>query len=413
MPEEQIERSQPVEQGAEKKALSTPDAQAARNASAADVNEVQSTNPNKFESMTKLPTIKDGMSLESAQAEFESFGIEMGDNTTVTAAGVDAPAMKRNISVDPRPSYVEGLKAIGNDEEAQGKYSIEYMERKEREALAALQEKPTEQVLIASNITPAAPNLEQIQKYPEMQSDFINVRTAENFEYTGGLPTLVPSAEQLGLDQIWHGLDRLQHQVKHQFRGHIGETMKTIPNQTWSDAYSKFPQFKEAGLTEKQATELMQAIARNELFFYDLGDALDDKSVRETGKPMQYPFKDRPIGAATLGMSQVSIDGVKKFEGEFPSQMSQYSDREAEALLNPHEAPTMIAAVLAHNIQDYKVHYPINERTLAYSFNPDVPDGKSKKPPTDETLKESEHYANVMRQLAIIRGQLLPKPDEQ
>lgn len=70
MPEESTERSQPLEQGAEKKALSSADAQAARNASAADVNEAQSTNSNKFESMTKLPTIKDGMCLEDAQAVF-------------------------------------------------------------------------------------------------------------------------------------------------------------------------------------------------------------------------------------------------------------------------------------------------------------------------------------------------------
>ncbi len=289
---------------------------------------------------------------------------------------------------------------------------LEFFDSAAEDALAALQKPPTEQVLIASNITPNVPNLEQMQQYSDVQSDSGNPKTAQNFDYHGGLPTLVPSPEQLGLDQLWHGLDRLQHHVKHRFRGHIGDTMQEIPDQAWSDAYKSFPQFKEAGLTEKQTTELMQAIARNELFFYDLADALDDKSVRETGKPVQYPFKDRKPGEATLGVSQVSIDGVKKFEGEFPSQMSRYHGREAEALLDSNQAPMMIAAVLAHNIKDYKGHYPINEGTLAYSFNPDVPGEKGKKPPTDATLMESEHYANVMRQLAIIRGQVQPKPDE-
>lgn len=240
----------------------------------------------------------------------------------------------------------------------------------------------------------------------------IEPKIAQGFEYSGGLPTLVPSIEQLGLDQILNVMNSQQQQMKHPFRGRIGETMKVISDETWTDAYKRFPQFKEAGLSEKRATELIQAIARNELFFYDLADALDDKSVRETGKPMQYPFKDRKAGEATLGVSQVSIDGVRKFEIEFPEQMARYVGREAEALLNPIEAPMMVAAVLAHNIKCYRGHYPINEGTLAYSFNPDVSGEKGKQPPTDETLKQSDHYANVMRQLAIIRGQVQPRPDE-
>lgn len=168
MPEDKAEQSQSVEHGAEKKALSTHDAQAARTASAANVNEVQSTNPNKFESMTMLPTIKDGKSLEEHQQE--SFGINMGDSTAVTAKGIEA-STKKEVSVDPHPSYVEGLKAIENDEEAQGKFSIEYMERKAIEALAALQKPPTEQVLIASNVTPVQPSLEQMQNFEDIQSD--------------------------------------------------------------------------------------------------------------------------------------------------------------------------------------------------------------------------------------------------
>ena len=73
------------------------------------------------------------------------------DGSVITAGGMQKPSDKieppairhevahKAVSVDPRPSYVEGLKAIGNDEEAQGLYSIDYMERKGREALAASQ----------------------------------------------------------------------------------------------------------------------------------------------------------------------------------------------------------------------------------------------------------------------------------
>lgn len=167
MPDEKHERLQSDETGAEKKALENADAQAVRTASAAEVSEVQNANPNKFESMTELPTIKDGASLDEAR---ESFGIHMGDSKVVTAKGIEE-SPKRKVSVDPRPSFVEGLNAIGDDEEAQGRFSIEYMERKAKEALAAFQQPSVEQVLVASNVAPVTSNLEQLQQYQEAQSD--------------------------------------------------------------------------------------------------------------------------------------------------------------------------------------------------------------------------------------------------
>lgn len=174
MSNEKTERTQQPDQGAEKKALRTADANEARNASAADVREVQSKNPNKFESMTELPAIQDGKSQADKQAENQSFGIRMNDGTAVTGRGTEGPTPKKDtsrISVDPRPSYVEGLKAVVNDEEAQGRFSIEYMERKAKEAFAKLQKPADDQVLIASNISPVAPNPEQLQNYPEILSD--------------------------------------------------------------------------------------------------------------------------------------------------------------------------------------------------------------------------------------------------
>lgn len=303
--------------------------------------------------------------------------------------------------------------------QAKGQASkLEFFDSAAEGALAALQQPPVEQVLIASNITPGVPNIEQMQQYPDIQSDSDKAKIAENFEYNGGLPTLVPSPEQLGITpelikNVGQAIGEGIYRQKHFYRGHISETMTTIPETSWSEAYKAYPEFSKAGLSEKQVTELMQAITRNELFFYDAGDKQDDDSMRNTGKPFQYPFHERNPGSATLGVSQVSLDGVKKFEKEFPLQMGKFKGHEADALLDPKNAPMIIAAVLAHNIRDYTGHYPINERTLAYSFNPDVPGEKGKKPPVDETLKESEHCANVMRQLAIIRGQVVPKPDEK
>jgi len=303
--------------------------------------------------------------------------------------------------------------------QAKGQASkLEFFDSAAEGALAALQKPPAEQVLIASNITPNVPNLEQMQQYEDVQSDSEKPKIAQNFEYNGGLPTLVPSPEQLGITpelikNVGQAVGDGIYRQKHFYRGHIGEAMASIPETSWTEAYKAYPEFAKAGLSEKQVTELMQAITRNELFFYDFADKQDDDSMRNTGKPYQYPFHERTPGSATLGVSQVSLDGVQKFENEFPLQMGKFKGHEGEALLDPKNAPMIIAAVLAHNIRDYTGHYPINERTLAYSFNPDVPGEKGKKPPVDETLKESEHYANVMRQLAIIRGQVVPKPDEQ
>lgn len=303
--------------------------------------------------------------------------------------------------------------------QAKGQASkLEFFDSAAEGALATLQKPPVEQVLIASNITPNIPNLEQKQQYPDIQSDSDKPKIVQNFDYNGGLPTLVPSPEQLGITpelikNVGHAVGDGIYQQKHFYRGHIGETMASIPETSWTEAYKAYPEFAKAGLSEKQVTELMQAITRNELFFYDFGDKQDDDSMRNTGKPFQYPFHERNPGSATLGVSQVSLDGVKKFEKEFQLQMGKFKGHEADALLDPKNAPMIIAAVLAHNIRDYTGHYPINERTLAYSFNPDVPGENGKKPPVDETLKESEHCANVMRQLAIIRGQAVPKPDEK
>jgi hypothetical protein len=365
MPEEQIERSQPVEQGAEKKALSTPDAQAARNASAADVNEVQSTNPNNFESMTKLPTIKDGMSLESAQAEFESFGIEMGDNTTVTAAGVEAPAMKRKISVDPRPSYVEGLKAIGNDEEAQGKYSIEYMERKEREALAALQQPPVEQVLIASNITPAAPNLEQMQQFDDVQSDSVEGTVAwEPNDLQKWASDRVKDAQK-----TVESLDPQRALFVH--RGHEDQQ---IDYKTAFAAFHVAHLDQNSGVTDK----LIPSALRNEQYWYKSHDKEQDDEVRKTGTVRDKQGKED--ACASIGPAQIQIQNIRHLINATDTNgkllypfLEQMKNDPLKAAEDPRNAALLAGAYFADKAKVLTaLHIPVNDKTLSYCWNPDV-----------------------------------------
>lgn len=67
----------------------------------------------------------------------ESFGIT-GDLTASDISKKEKRPAKK-VSIDPRPSFVEGLKAVGEDEEARAQFQLDYMERKAQEALAQVQ----------------------------------------------------------------------------------------------------------------------------------------------------------------------------------------------------------------------------------------------------------------------------------
>ncbi len=338
MPEEKAERLQPIEPGAEKKALGTADAQAARNASAADVNEVQSTNPNKFESMTKLPTIKDGKSLTDTEAEYQSFGIRMNDGTAVTGAGTEAPAGIRKVSVDPRPSFVEGLMAFGNDEEAQGRFSIEYMERKAKEALAALQEKPAEQVLIASNITPTVPNLEQMQQYEDVQSD-----------------TLAPGAVT-----AWDPKEVLEKSV-YPHRDSRESFVDHDAARSASQRFSRLAAYSERH--EGIGPRLIAAILQNEQTYYRSDkDGIPDAVVRQTGE----------VGFdVTIGPAQMKVSNIKYLAQKYPEILGSVKDS-THLATDKWYATMLVGAYLDDKIQTFETW--------------------SKKPPEPSTFSKDERY---------------------
>lgn len=109
---------------------------------------------------------------EIMPALHESFGIE-GDLTALDKGKKQERPKKRSqgISLDPNPSFIEGLNAIGSDEQAQGVFSIECIERKAREA-AQKSQNPNEQALATSSTTPSAPILETTQQPDEVRHDF-------------------------------------------------------------------------------------------------------------------------------------------------------------------------------------------------------------------------------------------------
>lgn len=169
--------------------------------------------------------------------------------------------------------------------------------------------------------------------------------------------------------------------------------LQKIPEAAWSKAYSKFPELKKAGLTEKQAIMLMKAIVLNELEHLNLIDVAQD-----TAAGFGYAQAER-----TIGFTQLSPNAVKERGAEFPQQLGTLKKQEVQSLENPQKAPELVAATLVHYIKQFsKYGYPINEETLGYAYNPDLytKSGLKDIMPTMERLQNSEHASNIRRWLS-------------
>lgn len=124
---------------------------------------------------------------------------------------------------------------------------------------------------------------------------------------------------------------------------------------------------------------LLKQLVGNEIHYYDPIDIDRDKNAREGLIKSENH---------TYGFTQVSINAVKLYILEFPI-LRQFldrknymaSDREIRALLDPECAPMIAAAVCEHHLKLWKdqnnedgVPIPINAKSLAYGYNPDVYD---------------------------------------
>lgn len=127
------------------------------------------------------------------------------------------------------------------------------------------------------------------------------------------------------------------------------------------------------------APRLLRQLVGNEIHYYDPIDIERDKNAREG------VIKSN---SHTFGYTQISINAVKLYVLEFPI-LRQYFERknhvgldyEIRALLDPQCAAMIVAAVCEHHLKLWKgqdnedgVPIPINERSLAYGYNPDVYD---------------------------------------
>ncbi len=253
---------------------------------------------------------------------------------------------------------------------------LELFDSKADEALAVVQKLATEQVLIASNISPNVPNLEQLQQYQEIQSDSdvqnTDAKLAKNLREHALGTDIVRVAVPSGAG------DRALFPYRGSENMRLSDCTKQNP-QAWEEALNAYPKLREY-LSTPDGARLMKALVRNELHWYDPKDALGDGMAR-AGKP-DY--------TETLGYAQITPKGIHEFETGVINgqqvlkpdpQLSEFlagkgysgAGHEAKALEDPSCVPMILAAKLNTLVHVYeKSGTPINARTLAYGYNADV-----------------------------------------
>jgi len=277
---------------------------------------------------------------------------------------------------------------------------LEFFDSKAEEALAALQKPQVDRMLIASNIVPGAQNLESKSQYSDIQTDSPtpspDAILAQNLGAKAKRGYQDVRNQALGVDIVRVAAPP---DIGHPFAGKELIMMRRIPESVWNDAATLFPELTGRGITKERSPLLIKSILANELRNYDLKDQADDVSVQMTGSPV--PKLGRAADDATLGYSQISVDGVRKLSREFP-QVKEYLTKhgyppghELKALTDPKIAPILIAGNMAHTAKMYENHgVPVTEQSLAYGFNPDISfsreDTNHDKPLTPKAVRHLE-----------------------
>lgn len=344
-------------------------------------------------------------SFKAIKPAADSFGIDFGDGTVETAKG--------KVPKQHTPEFFEaeaqGAITAFQNLDQQPKYPPDQL-------LAANVTRNNPVMSDASLPTSQAPKEEMVSE-AKITHGLPNDFDAHTFFESGealrpALEAGIDLSGKVTKDVIESGIEagkQALEKATHPFRGKIESTMKEIPESAWSNAYESFPQFQQAGLSKQQTVEVMKAIVRNELYHYDSIDERTDEDVRAGKTPFLTQVKYKPEDRLTLGYAQLSISAVHERETEFSKQVD-FKGHEKAALMDPENAPVLVAATLVHNIEMYRRHQiPITEKSLGYSYNP--PAGRIL--PTQKDLDTSTHANNVMHHLAIIRGVLRPKPDER
>jgi hypothetical protein len=223
-----------------------------------------------------------------------------------------------------------------------------------------------------------------------------------------------------------------KNEVEHKYRGKEPATMdKEITAKAWADAYKAFPELKQLG--EKDATRLMKAIIANELDHYGVEDVGQDAGAASGHGGGLHKY--------SLGFAQISPDGVRDMAKQLDAEVKAHhltsnplarfekmnNDQLAKELVNPANAPLLVAAHMHLDLQTLNRHkneVTVNLEALGYFYNADMVyaasdknhenlmtknDAKAKhipfspSLPTDEALQRSEHAANIRKWLEKVQ----------
>lgn len=290
---------------------------------------------------------------------------------------------------------------------------LEFFDSAAESALAALQKPQTEHVLIASNVTPSIPNIEQHQQYTDIQSD--SDASIEGSLIAQGFKFPNP-------------VDVYKKEFEHKYRGRELSTMEQeIPKNKWNEAFKSFPELSQLG--DKDAIKAMKAIIANELDHYGPEDVTQD-GIAKSGH-------GGGLHAQSIGFAQISPDGIRDMAKQFDDAVKTHkrrsnplakyekmtNDQIAQELANPANTPLFVAAHLALDLQtlnNYRKELSATPEALGYWFNADMAYAKNdtkhenlmtKKEaktkhiaydsalPTAVVLERSEHAANIRKWL--------------
>jgi hypothetical protein len=285
------------------------------------------------------------------------------------------------------------------------------------------QEKPI--ATIAQNIGDNNP-FQKPSQSPQVMTDATNAQQK---------PDAVIAQDFSGL-QKWGG-DRVQD-VERMGWPHRGQEDKYLDYGACKEAFSKahLEKYKEV------SPELIAAAMRNEQSFYKTLDRDQDQQVHEKGTVLKDNGSEDDT--ASIGPAQIQIRKIRELvnledaghKPKYPFLSHMKTDPVREAL-DPKNAALLTAAYFAQSAETLnRMKIPVNDQTLAYTWNPDVfkADGKYVcpnsiqmkaehslpkqmrphresvwNPTNDDILNTSTHVQNVKAQINLVRSKhLLP-----
>lgn len=217
---------------------------------------------------------------------------------------------------------------------------------------------------------------------------------------------------------------------------HRGHEDQHLDYQACKQAFSQAHLDKYPGVTP----ELIAGAMRNEQSFYKNSDAAQDKQVREKGTVLNAHGQEDDT--ASIGPAQMQIRKIRGLVNmETSDHQPKYSflgdlkDDPVTKALDPKNAARLAAAYFAESAEALtKMKIPVNNETLAYTWNPDVFKANGKyecpnavqlkaeqqlpkqmrphresvwNPYDDDILKTSTHVQHVKEQIRLIHDRHL------